>query len=231
MRMGLPRLFLISVKNKWRAYKSIMNHEPMGINIEPEHTDFIGIYRGAVNPDFCDYLINYMNEAQQVIPRNYTHVKDKQICLDAFSPGEARDLMGFVNQCLGVYINQYPYLTNFNYVSSVCLMQHTKPTEGYHLFHGENINWNLNTRTMAWMGYLNDVEDGGETEFLYQGLKIKPTKGTVVIWPGSYTHLHRGNPPMSDKYIATGWYQGSIGLSQVQTAGLNDKQYMDSMDA
>ena len=89
--------------------------------------------------------------------------------------------MGFVNQCLGVYINQYPYLTNFNYVSSVCLMQHTKPTEGYHLFHGENINWNLNTRTMHWMVYLNDVEDGGETEFLYQGLKIKPTKGTVVI--------------------------------------------------
>ena len=27
---------------------------------------------------------------------------------------------------------------------------------------------------------------------------------------GSYTHLHRGNPPMSDKYIATGWYQGSL---------------------
>ena len=30
---------------------------------------------------------------------------------------------------------------------------------------------------------------------------------------------------MSDKYIATGWYQGNIGLPQVQTAGINDKQY------
>ena len=27
----------------------------------------------------------------------------------------------------------------------------------------------------------------------------------VVIFPGSFTHLHRGNPPYEAKYIATGW--------------------------
>ena len=56
------------------------------------------------------------------------------------------------------------------------------------------------------MIYLNDVEEGGETEFLYQRKKLKPTKNRAVIWPGSYTHLHRGNPPMETKYILTGWY-------------------------
>mgnify|MGYP005682711673 FL=1 len=110
-------------------------------------------------------------------------------------------------------------------------MQKTAPTEGYHMFHAENLNYNNNIRTMAWMVYLNDVEEGGETEFLYQKLKVKPAKGTVLIWPGGYTHLHRGNPPMSDKYIATGWYQGSLGLSQVQTAGLNDRQYMENLQS
>ena len=79
------------------------------------------------------------------------------------------------------------------------------------------------------MIYLNDVEEGGETEFLYQKRKFKPEKGTVMVWPGAYTHLHRGNPPMSDKYIATGWYQGSIGLSQVNMAGINDQKYRDDM--
>ena len=54
-------------------------------------------------------------------------------------------------------------------------------------------------------------------------------KGTVLIWPGSYTHLHRGNPPMTDKYIATGWYQGNIGLQTVHTAGILDKQYQESL--
>ena len=192
-------------------------------------TDFIGVFPDAVEPTFCDYLCQYVDQASQVAPRNFTHVKDKQICLDAFSPGEAKGLVEYVNGCLFYYINEVSYLTNFSYISALVLLQKTEPTQGYHMFHGENINWNVSDRTLAWMVYLNDVEEGGETEWLYQQRKIKPEKGTVVIWPGSFTHLHRGNPPMSEKYIATGWYQGNIGLPQVHTAGINDQQYMDSM--
>ena len=53
--------------------------------------------------------------------------------------------------------------------------------------------------------------DGGETEFIYQQKRFKAEKGTVLIWPAGYTHMHRGNPPLSNKYIATGWYQGDGG--------------------
>tara|TARA_B000000557_G_scaffold251233_1_gene238320 strand:- start:110 stop:745 length:636 start_codon:yes stop_codon:yes gene_type:complete len=204
--------------------EAIQNNPP-----EFDITDFIGVFPNAVEPDFCDYLCQYVDQASQVAPRNFTHVKDKQICLDAFSPGEAKGLMEYVNGCLFYYINEFSYLTNFSYISALVLLQKTEPTQGYHMFHGENINWNVSDRTLAWMVYLNDVEEGGETEWLYQQRKIKPTKGTVCIWPGSFTHLHRGNPPMSEKYIATGWYQGNIGLPQVHTAGINDQQYMDSM--
>ena len=197
-----------------------------------EIQDFIGVFPDAVNPKFCDYLVDYIDQSAHVLgPRNYTHVKDKQVCLDAFSPGESKNLMEFVNGCLYYYINEFSYLSNFNFASAVVLLQKTEPTQGYHMFHGENLNWNMQHRTMAWMVYLNDVEEGGETEFLYQKLKVKPAKGTVLIWPGGYTHLHRGNPPMSDKYIATGWYQGSLGLAQVQTAGLNDRQYMENLQS
>ena len=188
-------------------------------------TDFIGVFPDAVDPNFCDFLCQYIDQATELAPRSYTHVKDKQICLDAFSPGEAKGLMDYVNGCLYYYIDEFSYLTNFSYVSALVLLQKTEPTQGYHMFHGENINWNVQNRTLAWMVYLNGVEEGGETEFLYQKRKIKPKKGTICIWPGSFTHLHRGNPPMSSKYIATGWYQGNIGLPQVQTAGINDRQY------
>jgi len=54
--------------------------------------------------------------------------------------------------------------------------------------------------------YLNDDFEGGETEFLYQGVRVKPEKGKTVIFPASYTHVHRGNPPIGGtKYIATTW--------------------------
>lgn len=61
-------------------------------------------------------------------------------------------------------------------------------------------------RVVLYMFYLNDVEQGGETEFFYQNRKISPKKGTMVIAPASFTHSHRGNVPLSnDKYIATSW--------------------------
>ena len=61
-------------------------------------------------------------------------------------------------------------------------------------------------RVLLFMYYLNDVEEGGETEFIYQNRKIAPTKGTMVIAPGYFTHTHRGNKPISnDKYILTSW--------------------------
>ena len=58
------------------------------------------------------------------------------------------------------------------------------------------------------MCYLNDVEEGGETEFLYQSRRIKPKQGTMVICPSSFTHTHRGNPPLKgDKYMINGWIE------------------------
>ena len=61
-------------------------------------------------------------------------------------------------------------------------------------------------RILLFMFYLNDVQEGGETEFYYQERKISPKQGTMVIAPGYFTHTHRGNKPISnDKYILTSW--------------------------
>lgn len=59
-------------------------------------------------------------------------------------------------------------------------------------------------RVLALIGYLNDVEDGGETEFRSQDLKIKPRRGTIVWFPPTFPYVHRGNTPRSEaKYIIT----------------------------
>lgn len=61
-------------------------------------------------------------------------------------------------------------------------------------------------RILLFMYYLNDVEEGGETDFYYQDLSIRPKRGTMVIAPAYFTHTHRGNVPVSnDKYILTSW--------------------------
>ncbi|MFT5759334.1 MAG: hypothetical protein ACI9LM_004092 [Alteromonadaceae bacterium] len=61
-------------------------------------------------------------------------------------------------------------------------------------------------RTLLFLIYLNDVEDGGETDFYYQKKSIKPKAGTMIIAPCGFTHTHRGNTPLSsDKYVLTSW--------------------------
>ena len=61
-------------------------------------------------------------------------------------------------------------------------------------------------RSLLFMFYLNDVDDGGETEFYYQNERIKPREGRMVVAPAYFTHTHRGLVPVSsDKYILTSW--------------------------
>ena len=186
-----------------------------GVVIKPSvflKQDFIGVWDDVFPDNFCEFIKNYVDTSSYLAGRDTPYVQDKQICISAFSPAEADYCMEGVNHCLKQYINWYPYLKNFSYHSSLCLLQKTEPLQGYHPFHCEDTTWDAVQRTLAWMVYFNDVDEGGETEWLYQQLKIQPKVGRVVIWPGAFTHLHRGNPPMSDKYIATGWYVSSQGM-------------------
>ena len=86
-------------------------------------------------------------------------------------------------------------------------IQKTLPTEGYHLWHVEhNKGFQSEPRAFVFSIYLNDVEEGGETEFLHFSKRVKPKTGRIVIWPAGFPYVHRGNPPLSgEKYIITSW--------------------------
>ena len=86
-------------------------------------------------------------------------------------------------------------------------IQKTLPTEGYHVWHIEhNKGYDNEARAFVFSIYLNDVEEGGETEFLHFSKRVKPKTGRIVIWPAAFPYIHRGNPPLSgEKYILTSW--------------------------
>jgi len=87
-------------------------------------------------------------------------------------------------------------------------IQYYKPYEGYRAVHCERSGFKSTIgRHLAFQTYLNTVQDGGETEFIYQQYKCKAVKGKTLIWPADWTHSHRGIiSPTEDKYIITGWY-------------------------
>lgn len=67
--------------------------------------------------------------------------------------------------------------------------------------HFDALDYTCN-RYLVFLWYLNDVEEGGETEFADLGLKIAPKTGRLIVFPPYWMFQHAGLPPRSnDKYI------------------------------
>ena len=85
-------------------------------------------------------------------------------------------------------------------------VQRYLPGEYYH-WHIDGGSHDFSHRQLVALWYLNDVPGpGGETEFLYQGVKVSPERGKLVIFPPFWTHEHRAVEIQNGKkYIATTW--------------------------
>ena len=100
---------------------------------------------------------------------------------------------------------KYDILMGRRFQHTMAKIQKTEPGQGYHAWHYEATP-SAPYRKLATMIYLNDNFEGGETEFLYQSKRVEPKMGRLVICPTSFTHTHRGNPPLTgDKYMLNGW--------------------------
>ena len=85
-------------------------------------------------------------------------------------------------------------------------IQRYLPGEGYYVWHCETPSKESSSRVLVWMFYLNDVTDGGGTQFQFQDYTCKARKGKLVMWPSYWTHYHRGEVSLTQtKYIITGW--------------------------
>ena len=62
------------------------------------------------------------------------------------------------------------------------------------------------SRIYVFMWYLNSIRerDGGYTEFT-DGTRLQPKCGSLVMFPATWTYLHRGYPPKVRKYLCNGW--------------------------
>ena len=85
-------------------------------------------------------------------------------------------------------------------------LQRTQPGEHYH-WHIDGGSHDFSQRQLVALWYLNDVPGpGGETEFLFQDVKVKPEQGKLILFPPFWTHEHRGvTLEKGVKYIATTW--------------------------
>ena len=190
------------------------------------YEDFIGFYENQFPDRLCDALVDVFtqveNEQSIDIQRiNAVERSDCSINLQCFANGSnitvrCNDL---IFDSFHHYADNYPILKKCSVFNPTLKLQKTISGGGFHNWHNEkplSINDCDKDRLLAWMVYLNDDYEGGETEFNYLSKRIEPKKGTLLMWPTGFTHTHRGGMVVSGKkYILTGWiYYSGVDESQ-----------------
>ena len=177
---------------------------------------FIFEIPGALSSDFCDDIVRRFENSpeQQIAGRlgqqadtddNMKRTTDIAVSGNPCWQDVDKQLFTSLGQALQEFRRRYAFFRGA-----------FKDT-GYHLqryLSGEYYHWHIDGgshqfsyRQLVALWYLNDVRGpGGETEFLYQRIKIKPERGKLVIFPPFWTHEHRAvELQKGRKYIATTW--------------------------
>lgn len=191
-----------------------------------EHKDFIGFYKNVYPEGFCKHLIDEFesiekkgagfNRRQSEGSLNHKKADTHIFSMTSFhlTHFENRNPSSIffegLQKCYEEYCNEYSILADIFVRTNHMKAQKTKPGQGYHVWHCEKMTMSTQDRVLVYILYLNTIqpEDAGETEFLYQKLRVCPEENTLIIWPASFTHTHRGNVlhGQTNKYIITGWF-------------------------
>ena len=181
---------------------------------------FIGIFTNAVSDNLCSEFVNWFNEIKEhgltwssLEDSNDSGIvrKDEVVHIPTSLPSRCfpknivKPLWKEMSECYNTYYNEYAIarpMTSYSFN-----VRRVPVSGGFHQWHHEH-SYERPHRVLAWHLTIEAPEMGGETEFLYQSMRLDPKVGQLVIWPAGFTHKHRGNPPLKGhKTYITGWFE------------------------
>lgn len=198
---------------------------------------FIKEYENVLESDLCRQLINLFSDSetkhkgvtQGGLIENVKKTFDMHITntiSDVRISDEQRKQWKTchdkLHQSLTTYLHKYYYdvgltdlLKDKSIISNIhdtgFQIQHYIKNDGFYTFHHDFSTVKKNVcRIVTFLFYLNDVDEGGETNFFNQ-IYVKPKQGKLVFFPATWNYIHKGEMPKSnDKYIVTGWIYANI---------------------
>lgn len=175
-------------------------------------SDFVKVYHDAVPADLCDDLIKLhsmlhtqgLTQIGQVMGGYSPYTKISEGVQVDDGPKELLDRTNAVLEDLRARYFRELGLSVGDAMSIKTIrpqVQRYPKNTGFYREHID-VSPRVLKRTVSFVVYLNDVEEGGETRFPQQGVAAKPKKGRAVIFPPFWMFPHEGTIPVTDdKYI------------------------------
>ncbi len=181
-----------------------------------KESDLIFRYTDVFNEEECKALCNYIDglDEKSFLADNRKHLsswehKSFNIAHNYHMSAASwlgEKILPRMEPCVNHYLEMFSVLGKSSFRCHDLKIKKIDPGAGFHSWHFENGSVTSSGRLFVIQAFLNTIEEGGETEFLYQNRREKAIAGDVLMFPASYTHTHRGNTPINQtKYIATSW--------------------------
>jgi len=172
---------------------------------------FIWIKQNSLSPEFCSHLIQKFEKDNRKhqgyagfslnlkVKQSYDlHISTKQDWKD-----EDHTLFLSLKEATEEYTKIHKKISISH--DKGYQIQRTRPGEFYDWHDDSYSNSTDGFRVLTYIWYLNDIQEGGYTEFI-DGTRIQPETGKLLLFPATWTYIHRGvTPEKETKYICTGW--------------------------
>lgn len=173
---------------------------------------FVRVYDGHLDAPLCERLIASFESVPHAHQRNGRGIKagleesawvELNVTRNADAP-----FLGFFRSTLDAALQRYNQdiglpiaVPNSPKTADLIMKRYRAGASEQFQPHFDSI-YEVSNRFLVFLWYLNDVAEGGATEFPDLGLSVEPRRGRLLMFPPYWMYPHAGRPPVSgDKYI------------------------------
>lgn len=172
--------------------------------------DFCLVIDGTMKPELCEEIIEFF-EGNPQLHRRYDQNKSPNFTQLNFTQNSNinndlhNKIIDHIIAAVQVYRKHIPetyfWRPGFAF-EQVRIKKYLNDGNDMFDTHIDAVSSDTMKRFFAFFWYLNDVNEGGETEFLNLDLKVTPKAGRLVMFPPMWMYPHKGHPPISNnKYL------------------------------
>jgi prolyl 4-hydroxylase len=184
--------------------------------MERNLSHFVRTYDGDLDPALCEQVIGAFRAAPQLQERNGRGHRAglEQSLWTEMNLTRAGDasLLRFFRGKIDLALTRYNRdvaltlaLPSSARTADLILKEYRPGTGEAFQVHFDSI-YDVSNRYLVFLWYLNDVTEGGETEFPDLGLRVQARRGRLLMFPPYWMYQHAGLPPRSGpKYILSSY--------------------------